>query len=161
MVYPRLWADGNVLTAADLNSNIFKGGMNAQTGSTITITSAEIRMGIVTVTANLVTNGVYIHAIGRGVQFTGPAGMGTNTATIRLRCGTNSNGVSNTAQKTIARYSSGATGTNIEQGLEWDIIYFLTGLTWSSTNYVTITGQMSVATANTLLSCESIEVLYL
>jgi hypothetical protein len=100
----------------------------------------ETRIGGVTCNANTVTNGVLIIASGDSYNDTA-----AGTHTINLRCGTNANGTSNTAQKTIARRMD----TTARNSGPWTITYYVSGLTWSSTNYMTITANNSQATGVT------------
>lgn len=112
-------------------------------------TTSETKMAEVTIAANSVNTGVLVIATGNSIN-----SSAAPTSTIRLRAGTDqATPTNNTQYKSITRSNSdtnqGKTG--------WTIVYFINDLTFTSTNYVQITGFMSLN--NLSVNCESLVVL--
>lgn len=148
--YPVTVADGDQLDDGYFNGiepEFFKHLGSDQTEGIMNGTT-ETEIGEVTVTANEVTTGILVVATGK------QRGGGDYTQTIRLRAGTSATATSNTQYKSISRRAT----DNSDNG--WAIVYFINDLTWSSTNFVHITGQHGNA-ASDRVTCESIEVIYL
>lgn len=148
-----------VVDGDQLNQGYFNGlpkYMNQdQTGGTMGggTPVAETLIGQVTITANKVTNGILVIATGKARN-----ADDTNANTIYLNTGTNADGITSaTHQKTITREVYTTTdGEMIDVG--WAMVYYITGLTWSSTQYVSVTG--ATAEGGRYITCESIVVLY-
>lgn len=133
-----------------LNKNFeecFKYLGSDQTAANSTSTS-ETELGEVTIPANTVTSGVLVIATGSATAA---------PFTFKLRAGTSATATSNTQYKSITRTAQ-AGSPDSQTG--WTIVYYINDLTWSSTNYVHITGTRTGGSA-TNGTCESIEVLYL
>lgn len=164
MAYPQNWQDGDVLYAADLKANIFKGGLTDQVGgSSSTGLNYEKVIGIVKVTANLITNGFLIGASGN--TYFGWR-SGGNVATIRLRCGSASNGTANHLLKVITRANNFLSTNYGTYDGPWSFNYFVSpyiltsaNVVTSVTSYIVITGQMTHTSST--VACESIEAIYL
>jgi hypothetical protein len=79
--------------------------------------------------------------------------VGQNNA-IKLYGGTSATATNNTLFKSIERQTNGSGAI-----ISWTIIYFIDSLTWSSLNYINITGDNSASGVNDSVSCESIVVI--
>lgn len=139
-----------VLTPADLNDTIealpvYESSDTAKTSMTGV---TETKIAQCTIAANKVTTGVLVIASGKAAM-SGSGGSQTNT--IKLYAGTSTTATSNTLQHTIIRTSANG-ADDFQTG--WTIAFFVTGLTWSSTNYVQITGAST--SASLTVTCDSV-----
>ena len=126
------------------------------TDNNLTVT-AEAVLNEVTITSGKVTNGVLV--IASGYQQASVNSV-DHTATLRIRSGTNAaagSWASNNIDRTITRIIDG-TGIDTGGKFGWTMIFFITGLTWASTNYVQLTAASS---HNSDVGCEALNVLYL
>jgi len=107
----------------------------------------EAEIGEVEIPANKIGTGVLVIATGKVRSSSG------NTGTIKLYGGTNATAIgNNTIFKTITR--DPADGK--ESG--WTLTFWIDSLTWSSLNYINITGNNSEASGSAVVTCESIVV---
>ena len=133
-------------------------GLSDHTGGSMSGVT-ETKIGMVTLPANLVKTGVLVLASGKVIHVLAPGDI-DHTETIRLRCGTNNDGVSNAAQLAITRRDRIVTANNETCGQGWSIAFYVDTLTFSNTNYICITGQADSATNNSTY-CETIELIYI
>ena len=149
------FVDGNVLSAVNQNDTfdaaLLQHIVSDQTGGNITNSTTETEIGEAEVPANKISTGVLVIATGT----CGADNATAFTSTIKLYGGTNATATSNTLFKTITRYVI----ANVVNSVHWTIVYWVTGLTWSSLNYINITGKNSNAEAGDTTFCESIVVL--
>ncbi len=117
-----------------------------QTAGTVSGTTNETEIGEVQIPANEVDSGVLVFATGTGKEFN------NNNSTIKLYGGTSATATNNTLFKTITRNFPNI-GNKVGA---WAIVYWVTGLTWSSVNFINITGTNSQNNANAQTTCESI-----
>lgn len=146
-----------------LNSNfksVFKHYGSDQTAASTT-SNLETSVGSVTITAGEVTNGILVIASGKSESKNTGDDSVIYYGTIKLRAGESATPTSNTLYKTITR-DTGTTGTGYFQFTKhshgWTLVFFISDLDWSNTNYVQITGTNTID-AQTAVTCESIEVL--
>lgn len=147
------WSDGNILFAADQNDTFDAALLqhigSDQTGGSIANSTTETEIGEVQVPANKIGSGVLVIATGKFIA------NQDDSTTITLYGGTSTTGTSNTEFKAITRNVNGAGG---EDTMSWTVVFWVTGLTWSSLNYINITGKNSAAQAGTVTTCESVVV---
>ncbi len=120
-----------------------KSVLQDQTGGTIDNSTTETEIGEVSIPANEVDSGVFVIA-------TGTTAGNSDTHTVRLYGGTSATGTTNTKFKEIV-----VTNIGNEQS-RWTIVYWITGLTWSSINLINITGENGAAVGGKLTTCDSI-----
>lgn len=144
-------SDGDQLNQGYFNGifdKIVKSLIQDQTAATIASSTSETEIGEVEIPADEVDSGVLVIATG---SFDGNQGA---TSTIKLYGGTNATATNNTLFKTITRKTPTPSSSDTKVG--WTIVYWVTGLTWASLNYINITGENSASNAGIITGCESI-----
>ncbi len=148
------WVDGDILFAADqndtINAALFQHINSDQTPGSIASSTTETEIGEIQVPANKIGTGVLVVATGNFATSTQ-----SHNTTIKLYGGTSATGTSNTEFKSISRVHASASGS-IKTG--WTIVYWIDSLTWSSLNYINITGKNSASDGGTITTCESLVV---
>ena len=144
----------DVVDGDQLNQGYFNGILTAsiksilqdQTGGSIASSTTPTELGEVEIPANIVDSGVLVIATGK-VQST--AAAGNNGVTFKLYGGTSATATSNTLFKTVSRTVDDGSNSII-------IVYWVTGLTWSSLNYINIVGENGINHVAAVTVCESI-----
>ena len=158
------WADGENLTASDLNDTLNCFGVvigQDQTGGN-TYSTTETKIGEVVVDPNKAKKGILVIASGYYVT-EGGYETNTQTAYIRLRAGQNTNPIDNTEYKKLTRTSRTNTAhehlrfSTHHHG--WTIIYYISDLDFTATNYVQITAHLNDNTYCHRIYCESVVVI--
>jgi len=153
-------ADGDQLNENYFNGiepAMFKHAGSDQTAATVTGTTAETEIGEVSIAANLVTTGILVIATGTSNLI---ASASDGTATIKLYGGTSATATSNTEFKsTVRTNATTAAGSANTIDLDWTMVFYISTLTWTSTNYINITATLSSVSQSS--TCESIEIIYL
>lgn len=152
------FSNDDALDATALNGNFdhvletcFKYLDGDTTGGSDTGTS-EAEIGEVQIPADTVTTGVLVFAYGDWRD----GGNNSNNCVIELTAGTSTDGTANATKESITVYGPSSNAAN--ESHPWTIIYYINDLTWTSTNYVHITGNNN---AGATVSCAGIQVIYL
>lgn len=146
------FTDGEVLYSADLNNTLEALPVFAsqdQTGGS-TVANADTEIAECQVAANTVSSGVLVMASG----FFEYAEGGSDSV-IKLWAGTSATATSNTLEKTIT--VTPPAGTDSISKIGWSLEMYVTGLTWSSLNYINITGNGGAG--GNAVSCHSLVVM--
>ena len=122
-----------------------------QTAAEINNSATETEIAEVEVAANEVESGVLVIATGFFIN----VGITNRIGTVRLYGGTSATATNNTLFKTLTINIGSAAG-NTKSG--WTIVYWIDSLTFSSLNFINITGQNSAIEAGVKTGCDSLVV---
>ncbi len=150
-------SDGEIFYASNLFKHITSN--NAVTSSTST---SETEIGEATILANQASGGILIVAHIKSTLSSYASPTATSTNTFKIRVGTSSTATSNALVDTYVDQISQATGqsnnsdSSVSSLRENTISAFYSGATWSSENFVHITGQTN---GHGTVECIKIEVI--
>lgn len=143
---PETLVTGDLVTAGQHNKNMeavssffnnesFIIYAQNHTPATNSTTTGEEELGNIIVSANQVTNGIFVIASG----FTKDDGDSNRYVTVRLRAGSNPTYSSNSAYDTSVRRCTGAAAG-------FTIFRYFDSLDWTTANRISISGQPDTAT---------------